>query len=281
MRRREELKRWLDRGTQNAGILSGLRDTLARELRVRQKPGAVKAELLTLGANAICLDDALDASAVVKDGLTSIENQKTSVMPAADGFAQTGGTVREAEFLGEIKVCSMELPCENRPRVQERRLFLDSPPRSLALNFKYSNVHEADVPLERTNGVRDGNRLLIWTTVVPLPRYKIALLPHARESVDIETITAAERRSFLREAEALKGIRADRAELLVVFRHVPIEVISRMRFIAEKRVLLYSITMQRDLTSTRVHDMAAVRDLGSQEVHLIPHHTQFRGVSLY
>ena len=177
-------------------------------------------------------------------------------------------------------VCSMEIPCESHSRVQERRLLLDAPPRSLALNFKSSTVHAVNVPLERANGVRDGNRFLMWTTAVALPRYKIALLPHARESVRIETITAAERGSFLREAEALKGIRADRAELLVVFRHIPIEFISRMRFIAEKRVLLYSIDTQCCLTNTRVHDMAAVLDLESQEVHLIPHHTQFRGVSL-
>jgi hypothetical protein len=278
MRRREELKRWLEGGPLNAGILSGLRDTVARELRVRQKTGAVKTELLTLGANAICLDDALSASAVVKDSPTSIENPQISKMPAAEGFAQTGGTFWEADLLGEIMVCSMELPCESRSRVQERRLFLDAPPRSLALNFT-SNVHAVDLSLERANGVRDGNRFLMWTTAVALPRYKIALLPHARESVQIEMITAAERRSFLREAEALKGIRADRAELLVVFRHIPIEYISRMRFVAEKRVLLYSIATQCG-TSTRVHDMAAVRDLESQEVHLIPHHTQFRGVSL-
>jgi hypothetical protein len=274
------LKRWLQERTQNTGILSGLRETLARELRMRQKTGAVKTKLLTLEASAICLDDALSAAAVVKDGLASIENPNNSAMPATEGFAQTGVTVRKADLMGEIKICSLELPCESRSRVQERRLLLHSLPRSFALNFKSGNVHAANVPLERAHGVRDGNRFLICTTVVPLPRYKIALLPHARESVRIETITAAERKSFLREAEVLKGIRADRAELLVVFRHVPIEVISRMRFVAEKRVLLYSIVAQRGLTSTRVHDMAAVRDLESQEVHLIPHHTQFRSVSL-
>jgi hypothetical protein len=281
MRRREELKRWLRKRTPNAGILSGLRDALAGELRVRQKTGAVKAELMTLGASAICLDDALFASAVVKDGLASIENPKISVMNAVEGFAQTGETVREAEFLGETKVCSLQLPCESGSRVQERRLFLDSLPRSLALNLKSGNVHAADVSLERAQGARDGNSFLMRTAVIPLPRYKIALLPHAIESVRLEAITAAERGSFLREAEALKGIRSDHAELLVVFRHVPIEVISRMRFVAEKRVLVYSIATQPGLTSTRVHDMAAVRDLESQEVHLIPHHTQFRGVSLH
>ena len=84
----------------------------------------------------------------------------------------------------------------------------------------------------------------------------------------------------MREAEALKGIPAERAELLAVFRHVPIEIISRLRYVAENHILVFSISRLSGPTSTRVHDMAAVRDIVSQDVHLIPHRTQFRAVSL-
>jgi hypothetical protein len=280
MRRREELKRWLRSGTQNAGILSGFQNRFARELGARQKAAGIKAEPLAISATVFCLENAISPAAVVRDGLASLENPNNPMMPAVEEYAKAGTTVREEGLLGESRVCSLELHGESHVRLQEGRLFLGSLIRSLALSLKLGGVRSVDVLWERSNRSRDGGRFLMQNAVVPLPRYKIALLPHSRESVRIETLKDAERRSFLREAEALKGIAADRAELLVVFRHVPIEVISQMRFVAEKRVLLYSIVRQPGPRSTRVHDMAVVRDLESRELYLIPHRTQFRSVSL-
>jgi hypothetical protein len=222
MRRREELKRWLQGGTHNAGVLSGLRNTFARELRARQMAVGIKAEPLTIGAIVFCLDAAISASAVVRDGLASIENADNSMMPAVEAFAQTGKTAREAGLLEDTRVCSLELHGEGHARVQESHLSLDWPTRSLALNLQSGGVRAVDVLWERAIRSRDGDRFLMRNAPVPRPRYKIALLPHTREGVPMEMLRDAERSSFLREAAALKGIAADRAELLVVFRHVPI-----------------------------------------------------------
>jgi hypothetical protein len=109
---------------------------------------------------------------------------------------------------------------------------------------------------------------------------KISELPISQISIDIEELADSERSGFLHEAEVLKGIPSDQAKLLAVFRHVPIEMISRLCFLEEKNAILYSIARESRITKTRVHDMAAVRDQQSREIHLIPHRMRFRSVSL-
>jgi hypothetical protein len=249
-------------------------------MRTRQKPGLVKAESLTLQANTISLDDELSAAAAVKDGLAAIENPKSPTPGAAKGYSENDGITREAELLGETRILNLVLPSESLVCIGDERLSFGSFARSFMLSFKTCRVHTADVFWNCAHRARDGTRFLIQNAAIPIPKYKISLLPHTRRSVRMETLDHSECRGFLHEAEVLKGIPADCAELLAVFRHVPIEVISRLRFVAENRVIMYSISRLHFPTSTRVHDMAAVRDVASQEIYLIPHRTQFRAVCL-
>ena len=109
---------------------------------------------------------------------------------------------------------------------------------------------------------------------------KLSRFAHRRKSVDLGLLQDLERRSFLREAEVLKHVPADRAELLAVFRSIPIELIARLRYLAGRKEILYSIACGSMRTRTNVHDMAAIRDSANQEVHLVPHRTKSRPVFL-
>ena len=109
---------------------------------------------------------------------------------------------------------------------------------------------------------------------------RVTKYPHCRKSVDISALPVAVRDGFLREAEVLKGIDIDNCELLAVFRRVPIELISQLRFLSETRMILYTISSRPVRTRTRVHDLAVICDMSKQEIHFVPHRTQYRLVFL-
>jgi hypothetical protein len=109
---------------------------------------------------------------------------------------------------------------------------------------------------------------------------KLSALSFKRMSLDIGRLDGSECQGFLKEAEALRHIPAERSELLAVFRLVPIEIISRLHYVADKRMILFSISNQARRTQTRLHDIAAIRDLADQEIHLIPHRAQYKTVAL-
>lgn len=108
----------------------------------------------------------------------------------------------------------------------------------------------------------------------------IAGLPQASRTLDLNEMREAEREGFLREAAALRGVPPGRGELLAVFRNVPIEVVSRLSFSKESRTIRYSVILSPSLRRTRVHDLAAVRDVSTEEIHLVPHRTRYRTVFL-
>jgi hypothetical protein len=240
---------------------------------------AVKAGSLFFEVRTSSLDGGFQACATVKDGLASIAG---AVHPAAEakGCADNEKAVREFRLIGDPGIFSLALPGERHASVCEEALSLASLPGIRWLNLKIGGAGASEAFLNLAPDMKDGTRFLVQTPSVQIAKSVILRLPHTRKSVPVETLGDSECKSFLREAEALKGVRADCAELLAVFRHVPIEVISRLRFVADEKVLRYSIVSGPVPTSTRVHDMAAVRDASSREVVLIPHRAQFRAVLL-
>lgn len=266
--------------SQKAGIVSNLRERLGLNLQSRWVDRGVKAGSLALEATTVCLDDALPACAIVKDGMEVIENPGYPATGAAAGSALAAGAAREVRLIGDAAVFDVALQGEGRVCTREEPLSFAAPARTFALSFKNTGVRAADSFLTLVPKARDGRQFLIQDPVMPVSKYEISKLPHTIRGVGVETLKDSECKSFLREAEALKGIPAESAELLAVFRHVPIEVISRLRFIEEGNVISYGISPAPRPTSTRVHDMAAVRDEVSGEIYLIPHRTRFRAVSL-
>jgi hypothetical protein len=100
--------------------------------------------------------------------------------------------------------------------------------------------------------------------------------PHSRTSVDLGSLSIQESERLVHEAETVRGIAHGQGELLALFLSVPVEIVSRVRFVEEAKQLLYTLTSRPDLMRTRVHDMLAVRDRNSGETHLVPHRTRYR-----
>lgn len=259
--------------------MSGFRDRLSRNPLTSPCQGAVKTESLLVESRSVNLDDSLQVCAAVKNGLASIADAD----PLAARMSLTGETdktVREISLLENAVVFELALSGKYDASIREEALSFGSFPGIHSLKFNMGEVRVREVFPGFVPGAKDGGRFLIAYPAIPIPRYKIARLLHTRRSVRMETLEDSERNSFLREAEILKGVRPDRAELLAVFRRVPIEVISRLRFVAETKIIRYSVVEGLVPTSTRVHDMAAVRDTASGEVFLLPHRTKFRAVPL-
>ncbi len=105
---------------------------------------------------------------------------------------------------------------------------------------------------------------------------KMRIYPHCRESLDLNQLSLAMRESFLREAEVTKGIPMQGAELMGVFRNVPVALISKIRFLDRRKVILYTLTQADENSRTRVHDLAAVRDVEKDVTHLVAHRTRYR-----
>jgi len=105
---------------------------------------------------------------------------------------------------------------------------------------------------------------------------RLTRFPHSRKSVDLSTLSVQESERLVSEGETVRGIAHGQGELLALFLSVPVEIVSRVRFVDETKQLLYTLTPRSDLTRTRVHDMIAVRDRKSGETHLVPHRTRYR-----
>ncbi len=109
---------------------------------------------------------------------------------------------------------------------------------------------------------------------------KMTAYPHIRSGIDLDHMNPQEREGFMNEAENLKGIPAGQGQLLALFRNVPVEIISKARYVEENKLLLYTIDSERRLVRTRLHDMGIVRDPVAGKTHMVVHRTQFKSVSM-
>jgi hypothetical protein len=149
--------------------------------------------------------------------------------------------------------------------------------RSRPLMAAGSRVRSAGL-LAPAHAVTDGRRRigLLADPAVIDRSLRFGRMPHARRGIDLASLGDGDRLDYLREAEVLRGVPPERGELLAVFRKVPVELVRRIRFLAESGLLLYTITRAPGLQRTRLHDLAAVRNRDSGGVHLVAHRTRYR-----
>jgi hypothetical protein len=189
------------------------------------------------------------------------------------------GMVYAVGMLPEAAIQRIAMPTPQRTAIRLVRLIAMSGWRSPFVALGPVPVRALESFRDKPAEVRDGNRMLL--SPLPVCSFpKISKLMYRRKSVDLQALDESERGSFLREAEVLRSIPVEKAELLGVFRSIPIENISRLRFVSSRNEIIYSLDAMAGRNSTRVHDMAAVRDTASQEVHLVPHRTRSRLVRL-
>jgi hypothetical protein len=185
----------------------------------------------------------------------------------------------QVDMLDAAEVRNLSMPDAQRAAIREGRLIPTLNTRSTEVGFGRTGVRSIESLREHPVKIKDGSRMLLESPGVRATE-QIFGFPHRRRSVDLGRLKDSEPRSFLHEAEVLKHLPADRAELLAVFRNIPIELISRLRFLSGRKEILYSISKGPARTRTNVHDMAAIRDRANQEVHLVPHRTKSRPVLL-
>jgi hypothetical protein len=279
-RREERLTYWLA-GRRHPDEPSFIR-RLKEKLRLRYGffPISVKENFIPIETRTLGVEEALAVDTQVQDGLASINacTERSSAEHRLDGYS---GRVCSVELPAIAQVHDLKLPNEREARIQQGNLIIQKACRSLSIDVVLKcATRELGCFINALPKIIDRKQSLIGTARVGGLLSHIEIFPYKRTSLKIAEISDSECKSFLREAEAIKGVPVDRAELLAVFRHIPIEMISKMRYMAKSKVILYTICRGIRRTHTRVHDMAAIRDIVSQDVFLIPHRSRFRSVYL-
>ncbi len=101
-----------------------------------------------------------------------------------------------------------------------------------------------------------------------------------RRGLGPSEIGADEAEGYLLEAERSRGIAPGNSEILAIFRRMPIELISRMRFDQRSRILAYTLVPIQGIGRSRIHDLAVLRDRSTGRTRWIPHRTRFQTAAL-
>jgi hypothetical protein len=268
-RRNERLGYWLKepRKDQKRGEAPGFGQRLVRRFSLGDLSAAVSDCPLRIEAVAEAIDPGMDALLPVRDGLAIFGD-------GPDYPFEFACRTKEESLIKDASVRSLGLPEGQKVRIRNVDAIRPATARSANPVLRAPVVKEGAlvppatvVAQESVISAAIGHKIMIS---------QIIDLPHFRKSADIKRMAEAEYQSFIREAEILKSIPAERGELLAVFRHVPIEMISQLRFVADRNAIEYSVSMNSQRTQTRVHDMAAVRNVVSGEIHLFAHRTSYR-----
>ncbi len=278
-RREEELGYWLSdsHSSEKPDLAYKLKSKLPHKLALWQFRDIVKEQSLCIGSKVISLDEELAASAGICDGLGAIGQWICSdAVPAIDG---PQSAIHHAELIDHATVRDLKMPDEQQARIRHAKVNLMTQARSLPVKLDSGGVQSLACFKGRSAEVLNGERFLMASPGIGAQMSGISAIPHMRQSLDVNKLPDEECLSFLREAEALRRIPSGKGELIAVFRHVPIEAISRLQFLSEKRIILFSVSSTPRRTKTRVHDMAAIRNMENQEIHLVAHRTRCRLVS--
>jgi hypothetical protein len=270
MRRSEErLGYWL---SQTASSLAqdlepDWKKKLLAKLRGLEPRPAIGEQSLEISTSTIDLESELSADAHVQDGL-GVLAPATGIPDEIDPCLSK---ITEIDLVNSTSVHAVVFPDGRNTRVLGAKL-LPTPNIRLFTMHLHAGMVRAVGNL-RTVPVVDGNPLLLATPLIQGRLTPIAVMPHRRTSVNTDTLQDAERREFLHQAHLLKHVRSEDGEVIAVFRHVPIEVVTSLRYVTEEGAIVYSVSAEPRRSRTRVHDMAAVRDNATGEVHLIPRRT--------
>ncbi len=278
-RREAGLAYWL-KNKYNAGSLPRKRkkrETLWRRVRARDLIKNVQDCPLNICSRASSLEDMFQFSCDIKNRPVAF-NVVVS-QPDSKGLEciETETSICKAGLIGDAPIYPLELPAEDNVQVRQALLTIVPYCRQFGVGIGPAPVHipaSVQLRLPRTAG----NGALISRQTVIISKISQAFdLPIRQTSVDIESITDSEKKSFLQEAEYKRNFPAVECELIAFFRHVPIEMISKLHFLDDEKAIIYNISSGLNRSRTRVYDVMVIRD-GSNEVHIIPHGTRNRMV---
>lgn len=279
-RREKELGYWLSgrQTSEKPGFVLKLKGKIPQKLGLSQFHNIVKEQSLILDTRAKSFDGELTVAANVIDGLSDICQWTHYELPHEIREKQT--SIHDTDLMEEAEVQELKLQNMHDIRVQEGKIALVAHARLMQVKLRTARVKNLECLKSRTVAVNDGVQMIWINPKIRGQMSNIAPLTHKRESLEMDDLTQQEKESFLYEAQALKHVPVEQTEVIAVFRNVPIEMISRLRFLEDKRMIQYTISKSPHRSQTRVHDMAAIRDNTNKEIHLVPHRARYRIVSL-
>ncbi len=233
----------------------------------------VSAQALNIDVKTAGAEVDLHSSAIVKDALDALDHAPRLLL-------EFPRQIINGALLGAAAVKELELPDERRARIRQISALIYPRLRTINPAFPAANLCASKRLLVELPDVVANKMDLSANLGARVSISQLLDLPFVRSGIDIGLLKRREYESFLREAEVLKGLPADRCTLLAVFRHIPIELISDLSFLADKNIIVYRVSVEFRRTRTRVHDMAAVLDASSREIHLVSHRTRCRSAVL-
>lgn len=274
-RSEERLEFWLSGGKPSAPMG---RVPWLRRLQARCYGAKIEELPLAIECRTPPLESDLQINAKVLDG-AALEDPAACFGDSTARPELPGSKIHCCDLLSGAAVHRVPVPDPHKTRIVQKKLIFHSDVRSPSTSIDLGLIRSSELLQKSPVKLVPFEKLGLESEAIH-SHAQISELPHRRESLEIRQVSDPEKNSFLHEAEVLKLIRSDRAELLAIFRHIPIEVVSRLRFIAEKNEIRYSVSDEPKRNQTRVHDLAVIRDTANKEVHLVPHRTRSRLVSL-
>ncbi len=258
-----------------------LRSTLARQLFRWHLGSEIQSAGLELKADVSDVDCPGAEGTAVIDGLGvigRIQQHQGAVTFATARKCTTNLGVKSARLIGGDGLRVRECPAAVDTTVRGKETLLETVARPILIRHAGTGLRVCALnPLTSGGSIRDcGSGSLIPEPTVRDHIRKMKIYPHSRTSVALETLNPQIRDSFVREAEVAKGIPRERLELVGVFRNIPTASISKIRFLDQRGVVLYTLVPTDDHSRIRVHDVAAVRDIEKEEIHLVAHRTRYR-----
>jgi len=280
-RHEERLSYWLARAKslRKPGFAGWFRTRIAQEILSLRRAQPVCETSLSMSAEVVEHTDELSLSATVSDGLAILLRHWDRLAESKNVAGRFKIAIHDMDLVNKTDTRRLELPEDSNIAVKREEFAVSASPQSLSMKIPANTPRSVPCFSDHPVRVHSAGRNLSLHAKIGTVMKPISDLPYMRLSLKLENLKLSEKETFLREAGVLKNIPLERAELLAVFRHVPIELISRLRFLEEKRVLLFTLS-EESRTKTRIHDMAAVRDKANKEIYMVPHRTQFRSVSL-
>jgi hypothetical protein len=228
---------------------------------------------LEMSSEAKDLDVAFESNAGIRDGVLNLGGWD-------ELFSELSCKIVHENLIRAATVETLAIPNKPSARIKQETLVVPPNTKSIHPAFSDSNIHTVSHSMISFPAVDSKDMFIPAAFGNRIMFSQVLGLSHVRKSIDPNLLATAEYDGFLREAEIIKGLPANRCELMAVFRHIPIEIISHLRFLAERKVLVYQISTEMNRTQTRIHDLAAVLNNDNREIHLIAHRTSYRTVFL-
>jgi hypothetical protein len=281
-RREEELDYWLNERPVSTAP--------NQDLKHREKPPGkvwpwgfkrnVREHSLEIHSEAIILDGVLSVPVLIKDGLGEIGARLERSDQNTPGAFEASNEIHEAILIGKTRVESLRLPDKENTKIKQAILAIIPYCRRIHVSIGPVPVHipgsvQLHPPLVGGQGalISDSPPIRSLTQMISAKAIRQA-------GINVRTLSESEYNRCLQEAEQIKGIPVDKCKLITLFRHVPIEMVSKLQFLGDKKEIVYTLSPGLNRSSTRVYDLMAIRDVSRKEVHLIPHRTRNRMVRL-